>query len=770
MKLEERNGCLGIFAGDKFTPKSNFSLKILGTTGGNQRLRDYSGVIYKVTFPTHPGNNKIDIWVPYETTESLAMFKKHLRAQYRNHVEIRCSNDVWSEYANEMVNRYVQAGNLPVPFAHEIGFQESVFDPKDVKTVKYCFSRETKLDYKGNPDPAPNYHFFPWYQNGGENKDFNYMKQCLLEEISFEPSGKDGFEKLFNFLTPSNKWQSVLTWSAALASCYSSIIKHYFEQFPIFVLCSPEKACGKTTLLKQALHICSDPTKLFDTMTSEQSLFSDASRTTTLMGLEDTANMRKEERILLTSFDGSVYKTKSGGTCEPKAPFMVSSNCLVRAERHSERCCYIRVYPFGHVDGITEKTMDLVALLKGKQRPLDFAYSHAEYVMSDKFKRRVVTATEYIAELCNLNHRTARSYGILLAFKDLLVDLFPHRFQGALGEESWTSFLTEVYTKDIKELHTSEADSKLRINEVLQALMKEMKQLPLTDRLKLGNIVESRQIPSKRPEKIHCFALNRHMQRDRQTSIRLVDDMSLDAFGLMVEKFGGVRMFDALLLKPNSTAICVNRKETGMNKSCVIIPYFILSSETWCRICEQFSRLDLFRLVDQWTPDGVLTQQSQQESQTAEIFNNDSPNISEQEQEESFFQTRGILRSSTQISNSGPAVDVTPDTVIDSAPSFRHDSSIFSQNEPSIRNESSSSSQRTPSIRNESSSLSQDVPVTNEPTSSVTNSQSDPTSSVTNSQSETMCPFDNCSFVAKSKRGLTTHKRKCKKAPNSQSQ
>ena len=116
------------------------------------------------------------------------MFKKHLRAQYRNHVEIRCSNEVWSEYANEMVNRYVQAGNLPVPFAHEIGFQESVFDPKDVKTVKYCFSRDTKLDYKGNPDSNINYHFFPWYQNGGENKDFNYTKPPVLEEIFFEPS------------------------------------------------------------------------------------------------------------------------------------------------------------------------------------------------------------------------------------------------------------------------------------------------------------------------------------------------------------------------------------------------------------------------------------------------------------------------------------------------------------------------------------------------------------------------------------------------------
>ena len=69
MKLQVHNNLLGIFAGDKFTPKSNFSLQIMGTTGGKNH-RDLPGVIYKVLFPSHPGNNEITIWVPYETTDS----------------------------------------------------------------------------------------------------------------------------------------------------------------------------------------------------------------------------------------------------------------------------------------------------------------------------------------------------------------------------------------------------------------------------------------------------------------------------------------------------------------------------------------------------------------------------------------------------------------------------------------------------------------------------------------------------------------------------
>ena len=102
---------------------------------------------------------------------------------------------------------------------------------------------------------------------------------------------------------------------------------------------------------------------------------------------------------------------------------------------------------------------------------------------------------------------------------------FPDQFVGELSETKWLNWLSETYVKDIRELHTTKTDTKLIVDEILQKFLKKLAELSHSDRLKMANIVESRQIPAKKPESITCLAIW------RQCSIELHDGLSYDGLG-----------------------------------------------------------------------------------------------------------------------------------------------------------------------------------------------------------------------------------------------
>ena len=104
-------------------------------------------------------------------------------------------------------------------------------------------------------------------------------------------------------------------------------------------------------------------------------------------------------------------------------------------------------------------------------------------------------------------------------------------------------------------------------------------------------------------KKTYCFAIHNASQK-----IPKICGLSIKDFSKLVAKFGGNAAQDALLLAEHSEDELIKRSTNGANRKCVLIPYTIMRSESWCRLCVLFDEEKLMQLVDEETPSGVLTQ------------------------------------------------------------------------------------------------------------------------------------------------------------------
>ena len=176
-----------------------------------------------------------------------------------------------------------------------------------------------------------------------------------------------------------------------------------------------------------------------------------------------------------------------------------------------------------------------------------------------------------------------------------------------------------------------------------------------------------------------------------------------------------------------------------------------MSSETWLRICDQYNRTDLYKLVDSDTPDGVISQQTSEHEPLGHTESNNE-----------------LPRTSTRNDSMGSMVhpNITDDTVVNSAiltpdstphsiltPNITpHSSTLIDQ--PSNSNQIQDQITIPSLIFRAEESTAQNAA---SPARKIRKAQTETSVAVSSSQAE--CPFDGCSYIGKSQRGLNVHKR-----------
>ena len=113
----------------------------------------------------------------------------------------------------------------------------------------------------------------------------------------------------FNYICPNNEWQTVLTMGCALAAIYGPLIRlTHRAQFPSFIILSTEKGTGKTSMLRQAMFLASSQDLVFNSDSSAETLEVIGSKTTSIVAIDDLSSLPKEERLVVSAFEGTTYR------------------------------------------------------------------------------------------------------------------------------------------------------------------------------------------------------------------------------------------------------------------------------------------------------------------------------------------------------------------------------------------------------------------------------------------------------------------------------
>ena len=100
---------------------------------------------------------------------------------------------------------------------------------------------------------------------------------------------------------------------------------------------------------------CSDKKFIFNNQSSSEFLLATASKTSTVIGLEDSSRKKREDSLFLSVFDGSTLGLQGAGLQTFKGEFIVTTNVINREERVSDRCVFIPMVPWDHLVSTKDK-------------------------------------------------------------------------------------------------------------------------------------------------------------------------------------------------------------------------------------------------------------------------------------------------------------------------------------------------------------------------------------------------------------------------------
>ena len=114
-----------------------------------------------------------------------------------------------------------------------------------------------------------------------------------------------------------------------------------------------------------------------------------------LIGLDDTASVKKEESLMVNVFDGAKYSTKKKSS-KPLAECLITSNQTVRDPRHVERIVHFPMKkgvtsdsqnPSNEDQERAKKWHNLIN--KDTPNPKDWVFSLSAYFSSQEFSDRL---------------------------------------------------------------------------------------------------------------------------------------------------------------------------------------------------------------------------------------------------------------------------------------------------------------------------------------------------------------------------------------------
>ena len=265
-------------------------------------VRDDSnkGYIFMAFFPRK--KVKIKFFVPSVDYAKPQRFLYHLVEQYPHQVINTAERGLWHKFICEHIDVWENSPEYKqVHFVKNIGLQVPLFDEEDMKSISFCFGKESKdnFNYRGIQDPRPPYFFFPFLSAQG----YSYRGPKFLESLDIKFGGKEALRSYFTCMVPGNEMQSFLALAAAMSSFYGQIIRSKFGQLPITVLLSESKGTGKSSTMKAVMWATSRCSYIFNNPSSAEYILSKASSSTLMVGLDDNQSLSKEERIFISVFD-----------------------------------------------------------------------------------------------------------------------------------------------------------------------------------------------------------------------------------------------------------------------------------------------------------------------------------------------------------------------------------------------------------------------------------------------------------------------------------
>ena len=113
----------------------------------------------------------------------------------------------------------------------------------------------------------------------------------------------------FNYLAKNNEWATVVVMASSLCAIYGSLIRlTHRAQFPSFIIQSEEKATGKTSMLRMAMFLGSSQELVFTSASSAEIIEVIGSKTTSIVAIDDIWSLSKEERLVVSGFEGTTYR------------------------------------------------------------------------------------------------------------------------------------------------------------------------------------------------------------------------------------------------------------------------------------------------------------------------------------------------------------------------------------------------------------------------------------------------------------------------------
>ena len=83
-------------------------------------------------------------------------------------------------------------------------------------------------------------------------------------------------------------------------------------------------------------------------MTTVEWIIKASSKSTYLVGWDDSDKISDQESLCVTFYDRATKATLAGGMHKPISEVVITTNKLVRSERHSDRCAFLPFVPWTH--------------------------------------------------------------------------------------------------------------------------------------------------------------------------------------------------------------------------------------------------------------------------------------------------------------------------------------------------------------------------------------------------------------------------------------
>ena len=429
--------------------------------------------------------------------ESKSEFLKAVTDQTRNHVSFKrsmCANS-FADYVQTMVQSYKLSSPKQVSLTGTGGFQHTVFKLNDPSSVLFVFGRkpEQYRSIDGTIVKETPVMYFPYAASSNGKINYNIV---VKPELLFEPGGIRAFEKVFQFMTPSNEWTFLLTISWSISAIYSGILRpqHYSGVFPVKCLAHNEKSLGKTDIMKTCLWVASDLEFYYDAESTAPFYKELISKSSYIIGLDDTISMDAEEKLFVPAFQRSKYGTKADGEQAPLGELICTSNKTLRSARHSQRCAFGVMSVWSDEVEMEERearreewTKTVVKSGNEVGNPKDWTYSLGSYCFSQEFKEKFQEWKLKIANLTGFNQRLCMMYTNEFTWFNLLRRTFPQKFiELDLTEEKLLDWLENIWAPGVKELHKDEDAVSETLNRFLQHMCSKLESWPKSEVLNIN--------------------------------------------------------------------------------------------------------------------------------------------------------------------------------------------------------------------------------------------------------------------------------------------